>query len=154
MAERIILNLDEAGCADMVFSLQTTLIGKRFDIAPFSFSYKENGNGKFNVSGPGGKATEYQKGPSTYGGTIGLTLGNIRKIKNNFLVPGFFNPSLIEISKYHSQTTLIISPINGKLNEINTILYNFKFNTDGIEYIADTSDTMKVTIDFINCGQG
>ena len=154
MSERIILNLDEPGCADMVFSLQTPLIGKRLDVAPFSFSYKENGNGKFNVSGPGGKATEFQKGPSTYGGTIGLTLGNIRKIKNSFIVPGLFNPSLVEISQYHLQTSLIISPINGKLGEINTILYNFVFNSDSIEYNADTSDTMKVTIDFINCGQG
>lgn len=147
------LRLDEAGCSDFVFTLQSVLIAKRVDIYPFSFEYSEEGNYKFNVSAPGGRATELQKGPSTYGGTIGLTLGNIRDIKKSFLVPGFLNPSLVEISKYHQQTSLIISPINGKLGEISTILLNFIFNSDSLTYSADTNDTMKVTINFINAGQ-
>ena len=147
------LRYDEAGCADFVFTLQSPLIGKRFDVKPFSLDYTEDGNFQFITSAPGGKATELQKGPSSYSGTIGLTLGNIRDIKNSFLVPKFLNPSLVEISNYHKQMSLIISPINGKLNEISTILQNFVFKTDSLTYSADSSDTMKVTINFINCGQ-
>ena len=147
------LRYDEAGCADFVFTLQSPLIGKRVDVKPFSFDYTEDGNFQFVTSAPGGKATELQKGPSKYGGSIGLTLGNIREIKNSFIVPKFLNPSLVQISKYHNQMLLIISPINGKLGEISTTLLNFIFNSDSITYSADSSDTMKVTINFINEGQ-
>jgi hypothetical protein len=143
------LKLDEAGCSDFVFSLQTAGI-PRLEIGGVSaFNASEAGGFAFNVSGPGGKATERQKGPSKFSGSMTLTLATIRKIKNSFLVPGLFNPTLIKISDYHPFLSLQVSPINGKLGEISWIFTNFTFNSDGLTYNADSSETMKHSIDFI-----
>jgi hypothetical protein len=147
------IRLDEAGCADFVFSLQTAGI-PRLEIGNVSaFNASEAANFAFNASGPGSRATERQKGVSKFSGSMTLTLGAIRDIKNVFLVPGIFNPSLPDISVYHPFLSLQVSPINGKLGEISWILTNFTFNSDGLTYSADTSETMKQSIDFIYYGQ-